>query len=168
MEDDEADEKTLKYLLYCKNYLDTHPDVNFGVTCEMRSVENQLLAQGTLVSDFVISRNIASLMMSQIAENRELREIFEKLLSSEGFEIYMKPAKYYLDLSSGESVDIYSVQDAAAAKGEIFLGYKKNPETGDTQIVLNPEKMKNGKIRPYSFSAEDEFIVLAENMTIRG
>ena len=168
MNDDEADEKTLKLLLYCKNYKDTHPDANFGVTCEMRSVENQLLAQGTMVSDFVISRNIASLMMSQIAENRELREVFEKLLSSEGFEVYMKPAKYYLDLSSGNPVDIFSVQDAVAAKGEIFLGYKKKSETGETQIALNPNKIKNGSVIAYSFSAEDEFVVLAEDMTIRG
>lgn len=168
MEDDEADEKTLKLLLYCKNYKDIHPDANFGVTCEMRSVENQMLAQGTMVSDFVISRNIASLMMSQIAENRELREVFEKLLSSEGFEVYMKSAKYYLDLSGGNPVDIFSVQDAVAAKGEIFLGYKKKPETGETQIVLNPEKMKNGTAKAYFFSAEDEFVVLAEDMTIRG
>ena len=168
MEDDEADEKTLKLLLYCKNYRDTHPGTNFGVTCEMRSVENQLLAQGTMVSDFVISRNIASLMMSQIAENRELREVFEKLLSSEGFEVYMKSAKYYLDLSSGKPVDIFSIQEAVAAKGEIFLGYKKKPEIGETQIVLNPEKMKNGAVKAYSFSAEDEFVVLAEDMTIKG
>ena len=168
MNDDEADEKTLKLLLYCKNYKDTHPDANFGVTCEMRSVENQLLAQGTMVSDFVISRSIASLMMSQIAENRELREVFEKLLSSEGFEVYMKPAKYYLDLSSGKPVDIFSVQDAVAAKGEIFLGYKKKSETGETQIALNPNKIKNGSVIEYSFSAEDEFVVLAEDMTIRG
>ena len=168
MADDEADELTLKFLLYCKNYKDTHPEVDFGVTCEMRSVENQMLAQGTTVSDFVISRNIASLMMSQIAENRELREVFEKLLSSEGFEVYMKPAKYYLDLCSGKTVDIFSVQDAVAAKGEVFLGYKKQPGSGETQIALNPEKMKNGTAKMYSFSAEDEFIVLAEDMTIRG
>ena len=168
MDDDEADETTLKFLLYCKNYRDTHPEANFGVTCEMRSVENQLLAQGTMVSDFVISRNIASLMMSQIAENRELREIFEKLLSSDGFEVYMKPTKYYLDLSSGKPVDIFSVQDAVAAKGEIFLGYKKQPGNGETQIALNPEKIKDGTVKMYSFSAEDEFVVLAEDMSIRG
>jgi hypothetical protein len=95
LDDTQADEKALKILLYCKNYKDTHSDANFGITCEMRSVENQLLAQGTMASDFVISRSIASLMMSQIAETRELGEVFELLLSSEGFEVYIKPAKYY-------------------------------------------------------------------------
>ena len=80
----------------------------------------------------------------------------------------MKSAKYYLDLNDGKPVDIFSVQDAVAAKGEIFIGYKKKPTTGETQIVLNPEKMMNGITKAYSFSAEDEFIVLAEDMTIRG
>ena len=173
LEDDEADEKTLKILLYCKRYKDTHPEANFGVTCEMRSVENQQLAQGTMVSDFVISRSIASLMMSQIAENRELREVFENLLSNEGFEVYMKPAKYYIDLSDGKPIDIFSVQDAVAAKGEIFLGYKRKPgsveapDSGRKRSLLNPEKMRDGVAREYSFSTEDEFIVLAEDMTIR-
>ena len=173
LDDTKADEKALKILLYCKNYMDTHPDANFGITCEMRSVENQLLAQGTMASDFVISRSIASLMMSQIAENRELREVFEDLLSSEGFEIYMKPAKYYIDLCDGKPVDIFSVQDAVAEKGEIFIGYKKAARTGEPEseeeklILLNPAKMDNKAVKEYSFLPEDEFVVLAEDHTIR-
>lgn len=173
LDDTEADEKALKILLYCKNYKDTHPDADFGITCEMRSVENQLLAQGTMASDFVISRSIASLMMSQIAENRELREVFEHLLSSEGFEIYMKPAKYYMNLSNGKPTDIFSVQDAVAEKGEIFIGYKKAAGTGgsasntDDLILLNPVKIRGRAAMEYSFLPEDEFIVLARDYTIR-
>lgn len=173
LDDTQADEKALKILLYCKNYKDTHSDANFGITCEMRSVENQLLAQGTMASDFVISRSIASLMMSQIAENRELREVFEDLLRSEGFEIYMKQAKYYMDLSDGSPVDIFSVQDAVAEKGEIFIGYKKAARMGvpasdaDDLILLNPAKIRNRAAIEYSFLPEDEFIVLAQDYTIR-
>ena len=139
----------------------------------MRSVENQLLAQGTMASDFVISRSIASLMMSQIAENRELREVFENLLSSEGFEIYMKQAKYYMDLSNGKPTDIYSVQDAVAEKGEIFIGYKKASGKGESAsaesnlILLNPAKIRSRAVMGYSFLPEDEFIVLARDYTIR-
>ena len=90
------------------------------------------------------------------------------LLSSEGFEVYMKPAKYYLDLSGGKPVDIFSIQEAVAAKGEIFIGYKRISQNGETQIALNPEKMRNGAVKEYSFAAEDEFVVLAEDLTIRG
>ena len=90
LDDNQADEQALKLLLYCKHYKEMHPEADFGITCEMRSITNQQLAQDSMASDFVISRNIASLMMSQIAENRELRQIFETLLSSEGFEVYIK------------------------------------------------------------------------------
>ena len=178
LEDNDADEKALKLLLYCKYYKNTHPDADFGITCEMRSVENQQLAQSTTASDFVISRNIASLMMSQIAENRELREVFENLLSNEGFEVYMKPAKYYIDLRNMGPVDLFSIQDAVAEKGEIFLGYKKSAKNradsadvtsigGDEIIVMNPAKIQNGAAVKCSFTEDDEFIVLAEDMTIR-
>lgn len=173
LQDDEADEKALKLLLYCKNYKNMHPEAEFGVTCEMRSIENQQLAEGTMASDFVISRSIASLMMSQIAENRELREVFENLLCNEGFEVYMKPAKYYMDLRGGEPIDLFSVQDAVAEKGEILIGYKKksrNKETSDGAeplIVLNPARLQDGAVTEISFSEEDEFIVLSENMNIR-
>lgn len=93
LDNDQTDEQALKLLLYCKHYKEMHLEADFGITCEMRSIENQQLAQDSMASDFVISWNIAFLMMSQIAENREPRQIFETLLSSEGFEVYIKPAK---------------------------------------------------------------------------
>lgn len=166
MEDDRADERALKILLYCKEYQATHPEANFGITCEMRKISNQQLAQGTMDSDYVISHNIASLMMSQIAETRELMNVFAILLSNEGFEVYIKPAKYYFSIQPGEEIDFYAIQEAAADKGEIFLGYKKKMPDGE-RIVLNPSKLKNGNRTGLVFSEEDELVVLAEDMEIR-
>ena len=113
-EAEKADEQVLKQLLYCNNYRNMHPEAKFGITCEMNNVANQQLAQKSMTSDFVISQNIASLLMSQIAENRELRRIFETLLSSEGFEVYIKPAKYYFTPQADKEIDYYSIQDAVA------------------------------------------------------
>ncbi|MDO5476740.1 MAG: hypothetical protein Q4F43_06470 [Eubacteriales bacterium] len=166
MEDDKADERALKILLYCKDYQETHPEENFGITCEMRKISNQQLAQGTMDSDFVISHNIASLMMAQIAKTRELMKVFEIILSNEGFEVYIKPAKYYFSAQSGEEIDFYAVQEAVADKGEIFLGYKKKMPDG-YDIVLNPAKLENGKRTGIIFTEEDELVVLAEDMEIR-
>ena len=166
LDDDQADEQALKLLLYCKNYKEMHPEAGFGITCEMRSIANQNLAQESMASDFVISRNIASLMMSQIAESRELRQIFETLLSSDGFEVYMKPAKYYFSTQPGQAIDFYSLQDAVAEKGEIFLGYKKRTAEGDA-IHLNPVKLQYGKKTEMVFEEDDELVVLAESMIVQ-
>lgn len=166
LDDNQADEQALKLLLYCKHYKEMHPEADFGITCEMRSIANQQLAQDSMASDFVISRNIASLMMSQIAENRELRQIFETLLSSEGFEVYIKPAKYYFSIQPGQAIDFYSLQDAVAEKGEIFLGYKRRTAEG-TSITLNPLKLQYGKKTEMVFREDDELVVLAESMIVQ-
>ena len=166
LDDNQADEQALKLLLYCKHYKEMHPEADFGITCEMRSIMNQQLAQDSMASDFVISRNIASLMMSQIAENRELRQIFESLLSSEGFEVYIKPAKYYFNTQLDQAIDFYSIQDAVAEKGEIFLGYKRRTAEGD-MITLNPVKLRYGKKTEMDFREGDELVVLAESMVVR-
>lgn len=166
LDDDQADEQALKLLLYCKHYKEMHPEADFGITCEMRSIVNQQLAQDSMASDFVISRNIASLMMSQIAENRELRQIFESLLSSEGFEVYIKPPRYYFNTQLDQTIDFYSLQDAVAEKGEIFLGYKRRTAEGD-MITLNPVKLRYGKKTEMEFREGDELVVLAESMVVR-
>ena len=164
LDDNKADEEALKVLLYCKHYKENHPDAKFGITCEMRSIANQQLAQDTMASDFVISHNIASLMMSQIAENRELRGVFETLLNSEGYEVYMKPAKYYISTAAGE-IDYYSLQEAVAEKGEIFIGLKKKSPDGE-MLIMNPEKGTGANKVSVSFTEEDEIVVLAENIEI--
>ena len=119
-----ADEKSLRLLLYVQQFKREHPELNIGLTCEMRNVKNQVLAQHTVTSDFIISRNIAALMMTQIAENRDLRSVFDQLLDSEGFEVYIKPAKYYFKPEG--KMDYMSVSDAVAAKKEILIGYMEN------------------------------------------
>ena len=164
--DDQADEQALKILLYCKKYKEMHPEADFGITCEMRSVANQQLAQDSMASDFVISRNIASLMMAQIAENRELLQVFETLLSSDGFEVYIKPPKYYFHAQPGQAIDFFSLQDAVAEKGEIFIGYKKKTAE-EEEIILNPLKLQYGKRTEIVFEEGDELVVLAESMIIQ-
>ena len=165
-DNEEADSKSLKLLLYCKHYKMLHPEADFGITCEMRNVANQNLADVLMSSDFVVSRNIAALMMSQIAENRELKDVFENLLVSEGYEIYIKPAIYYLDINGETEVDLFSVSEAVADKHEIFIGYKLN--SGDnTDAVLCPYKVKDGKTTTVTLHEDDQFVVLAEDIRVR-
>ena len=165
-DNEEADAKSLKLLLYCKHYKTLHPEADFGVTCEMRNVANQNLADVLMSSDFVVSRNIAALMMSQIAENRELKDVFENLLVSEGYEIYIKPAIYYLDINGETEVDLFSISEAVAEKKEIFIGYKEN-SGGEGDAILCPSKVENGKAVRLRLSEDDQLVVLAEDIRVQ-
>lgn len=162
LDDDTADEQALTLLLYIQQYRREHPDAVIGITCEMRSINSQSLAQQAVSSDFIISRNIAALMMAQISDNRELREVFDSLLDSQGYEIYMKDAGLYF-LPEGE-IDLYSAAEAVAAKGDILIGYKKK---GASSIpVLNPRKSVDGKPVRLAFEQGDELIVLSMNVMV--
>ncbi len=130
--------------------------LKFSVTSEMRSVENQELAQVTKVTDFVVSSNITALMMTQISQAREQFVILDDLLSDDGSELYMKDAGRYVQL--GESVDFYTIGAAATQYGEIVVGYKKYQDDGEFDIVLNPPKAATVVLRQ-----GDSLILLAEN-----
>ena len=164
LSDDEADEKSLALLLYIQEYRRKHPEKKIGVTSEMRSMDNQYLIQNSVAGDFIISRNFTSLMMTQISENRRLKEVFDTLLSSDGFEVYMKPAKYYFNIS--EEMDLYSISEAAAEKNEIFIGYMISKD-GEDIIKVNPRKRNKNQNNMIKFSSDDQLIVLAENHIIR-
>lgn len=164
MEDaNESDKLSLELLLYVHEYRRKHAHKEFGLTCEMKIVENQQLVEMVEDSDFIISRNVGALMMAQISETRELMTVFDTLLSSEGFEVYIKSAKYYL--GTGKEVDYYSIVDAVADKGEIFIGYME--ESGNEKnVIVNPPKMSNGVERTLKIDENTKFIVLAEDREV--
>lgn len=154
-DDQESDSKTLLLLLQLRD-IAHKTGMKFSVTSEMRSVENQELAQVTKVTDFVVSSNITALMMTQISQAREQFGILDDLLSDDGSELYMKDAGRYVKL--GEPVDFYTIGAAATQYGEIVVGYKKYSDDGEFDIVLNPPKSS-----PVLLRQGDSLILLAEN-----
>ncbi len=150
---EEEDAKTLLLLLQLR-HIAKEKGLHFSVTSEMQSIQNQELAQITEVKDFVVSSNITSLMVTQISQTRELRSIFDELLTSEGSELYMRPASDYVKL--GEPVSYYTAGIAASLKTEVCIGFRKADENGSFEIITNPPKNTE-----YIFTEDDRFIVLA-------
>ena len=153
-DDETADSKTLLLLLQLRD-ITRKNNLHFTVTSEMRSTEDQELAEVTKVTDFVISSNITALMMTQISQTREQFEILDDLLSDSGSELYMKIANRYV--VTDKPVNFYTVCASASRYGEVAIGYKKVKEDGKFEIVLNPPKDKE-----IIFNNDDRLILLAE------
>ena len=157
MSDEEAemrDSKILMVLLQLR-YLSEKEGYHLSVTSEMLRVENQEIASFANVNDFVISRNITSLIVTQICQARELKKIFEELLRAEGSEIYVRPAKNYIKI--GQKTDMYTACEAAARQREVFIGYRTmNPATCEFEMVTNPPKAQE-----VVFTENDSFVVIA-------
>jgi len=154
-----ADSRTLITLLHLRE-LAAEAGMDFNIVSEMLDDRNRRLAEVTRADDFIVSDNIISLMMAQISENAELNDVYNHLFSSEGSEIYLRPAEWYVKL--GEPVDFYTVLEGAARREEVAFGYRDaTPEgAGDGQAVIhiNPDKTEK-----HVFQQGDLIIVLAED-----
>lgn len=156
--DEAADALTLITLLQLRD-MARDMGKSFNIVSEMLNDKNRKLAESTEADDFIVSDQLIGLMMSQISENQKLSDVFRYLFSSEGSEISLLPAGWFVNLE--EEVDMHVLVEAAAKRGETALGYRVKSLAGDSEskfgIVLNPDKSSSFKL-----SAEDRVIVLAE------
>jgi len=153
-----ADAITLICLLHLRD-ISEKAGKDFSVVSEMRDIRNRELAEVARADDFIVSNNLLSLLMTQIAENKNLEQVFTCLFNSEGSEIYLRPVEEYFPVP--QVLDFYQVTAALSAIGQTALGYRtqgsSQQENTAYGIVLNPLKS-----RSISFSAGDRLIVLAE------
>jgi ion channel POLLUX/CASTOR len=155
----EADSKTLMTLLHLRD-IESIKGEAYSIVSEMLDVKNRALAEIAKADDFIVSDELAGLLLTQIAENKELGVVFDDLFDSDGSEIYLKPASDYVSID--KSVNFYTVVESAKRRNETAIGYRllKDAENAEKSygVRINPNKMEN-----ITFSATDKVIVLAES-----
>ena len=155
----QADARTLITLLHLRDIADRQ-NLDLPIVSEMLDVRNRDLAQVTRADDFIVSDRLVSLLLSQIAENRDLADVFDDLFSPEGSEIYLKPATDYVE--PGRPVSFYTVVEAARRRGHTAIGYRRQALAHDTDaafgVRVNPDKA-----RLITLAEADAVIVLAED-----
>lgn len=154
-----ADARTLISLLHLRDILE-RAGRRIPIVSEMLDLRNRELAQVTQADDFIVSNQLVSLLLSQIAENRELLPVFNDLFDADGSELYLKPAAHYIEL--GRPVSFYTVVEAARRRGHAAVGYRIAADASDSAmrygVRLNPPKSE-----PITFAEGDRIIVVAED-----
>jgi ion channel POLLUX/CASTOR len=154
-----SDSKTLVTLLHLREIAE-ECDHSFSIVSEMLDVRNRELAEVTGADDFIVSDHLASLMMCQVSENKQLSKVFERLISPQGSELYLKPVSEYVD--PGVPLNFYTVVEATRRRGDTAVGYRLKAEAGDPNtaygVHLNPDKSQR-----ITFTEQDRMIVLAES-----
>ncbi|HUP83230.1 MAG TPA: potassium transporter TrkA, partial [Candidatus Limnocylindria bacterium] len=154
-----ADAKTLVTLLHLRD-IESNRGESYTIVSEMLDVRNRALAAVTRADDFIVSGKLVSLMMSQLAENPDLRPIFDDMFDEEGSEIYLKAAGDYVKL--GEPVDFYTVLESARRRGQIAFGYRLVRDAEDPAknygVAMNPDKAVG-----VTFTEKDKLIVISQD-----
>lgn len=151
----DADSRTLITLLHLRDLaaLNGH---RHSVTTEMADDSNRALAEAAHADDFIVSGNLVSLRMSQIAENPRLNAVFEELFQPGGCSVALHRAASYV--RTDVAVNFYTVAEAARLRGEVAIGYRVRCQARtppDFGITLNPDREAVVRL-----SADDQVIVL--------
>lgn len=150
-EDDEADMDTIFLLLNLRD-IRTRLSLSFSITAEMRKEHNQHLVVTDDNTDFVVSSNMSSLFLAQLAESPELIDAFRELLSNRGNELYLLEAG---GMQCAGRLTTAEIRKIALEQRMVVIGYISS-ET--RQSVFNPPLNEELEL------AEDDcLIVLAES-----
>lgn len=150
----ESDAKTLMTLLQLRQLTQDREGRRVSIVTELLDVSDVQLAQVANPDDFIVSEQLVSLMLTQVAENPELDPLFASLFDAESAEIVLKPVNGYLPPGSRPFA---SAVMAARAKGEIAVGYRKAASNGaPPEVVLNPSKRAEVELGEH-----DQLIVLS-------
>ena len=154
-----ADARTLITLLHLRDIAEGDGR-HLHIVSEMLHDKNRVLAEITEADDFIVSNKLTALMLSQTSENAALSDVFESLFSSQGSEVYLRPAEEFI--VTGMPADFYSVCEAARQRGETAIGYRVAEHAHSSEhaygVIVNPEKTLKRIYAP-----GDRIIVLAED-----
>jgi len=149
---EQADARTLLTLLNLRAMAKSgNHEIN--VVSEMLNDKNRELAESTSADDFIVSDKLVSNMITMVSENGEMRHVLQAILASEGAQVRLHPATWYV--KANVPVDYNTITEAALRRGESPLGYRlMNVPNG---IIMNPKRTDK-----VVFGEDDKVIVLSE------
>ncbi|HYI44087.1 MAG TPA: potassium transporter TrkA [Actinomycetota bacterium] len=129
-----------------------------SIVTELLEPADVALARVANPDDFIISEQLVSLLLAQLAENPKLDPLFQDLFDSDRAEMVLKPASAYVPV--GAEVPFSAAVRSAAARGEVAIGYRTAKTNGSpvSNVVVNPEKT-----RVLTFGESDQLIVLTSD-----
>ncbi|WP_433417979.1 CASTOR/POLLUX-related putative ion channel [Microtetraspora malaysiensis] len=155
---DRADDRTLVTLLHLRD-IEVRLGDPYSIVTEMNDDNNREIAQVTKADDFIVSSKLICLLLTQLAENRDLYAVFADLFDPAGSEVYLKPAVDYV--RPGVEANFATVIESARRRGEVAIGYRRgrlSDEPPAYGVTLNPPKGV-----PLVLGEGDHVIVVAED-----
>jgi hypothetical protein len=130
----DADARTLLTLMALRRRWPRGHPPDVRLVAEVLDQRNVHIAEMAGVDDFIVSDQLASLMIAQFSERSELREVFDELFDAVGASIVLRPAGRFCPSGSATFGEMVA---AGNHFDESVLGYRT---ASGGRVVLNPRK----------------------------
>jgi len=145
----DADSRTLLTLMALRRQWPKGAPLEVRLVAEVLDQRNVHIAQMAGVDDLIVSDQLASLMLAQLSERAELRDVFDELFDADGASIVLRPAGRFAPDGSATFAEMVA---AGNHFGESALGYRR---ASDGVVVLNPAKSER-----IALTHDDEVVVV--------
>ena len=153
-EQEDADTRTLRILLRLSD-LRKQDESQAHTVAELLDENNRALLTGLGVHDIIVSPEVVSAQLAQIARQEVLAPIYRELLSAGGVEVSLRPAGDYVQLDT--DCCFGDLVYASQQKMEIALGLRLARRGG--KVLLNPSRRTT-----WQLGKHDKVIVLAQQV----
>jgi hypothetical protein len=157
------DSETIATLLGFRHYFKKNnmTDLKTQLISEVADSDNIEVIQEVGVKDFLISNKFVSKIYAQASEDPDVLKAYDELFKAEGSEIYIKPAKLFINNFPAQ-MRFADICATAIKRKETCFGVRIASEENDASknngIYVNPDKEKI-----FSITKDDLFITLAED-----
>ena len=158
-----VDSENIVTLLLLRDIFDQHPDAsqNTKLITEVLDSQNHHLISNAGVKDVIISNQLVSMILAQLAESSGIKDVYDDIFEEDGSEIYLKPTSLYFESFPVEA-SFATIMDLAQQRGEVCLGIKIKAAEDDAEqnfgVDLIPEKNQ-----VICLGKEDSLVVLSED-----
>ena len=136
-------------------------DTQTKIITEVLDSQNHELVAEAGVKDVIISNRLVSMIISQISENKHIRDVYDDIFQEDGSEIYLKPISLYFD-EIPESLSFADMIAIAQKRQEVCIGVKIKQDEDNLDknqgIQLIPDKNQT-----FSLLEQDCLVVLSED-----
>ena len=133
-----SDTNTLLLNIYVRSILDDQKNEKpTRIIIQLNDGTKEELVPKNKYNELIVSNTLSSLMISQLADNPKLWDVFEELFNYKGLKINVSSISKYTNKKDITSFKITDLVLFALEKNQIFIGYILND-----QLYLNPPKHK--------------------------
>ena len=146
-DDDESSDTdcitTLLVLKRIRNGLEEEPET--VIVSEIRNPRNRRLANTADIDDFVVSNEVTSMIMAQLAEEARLWDVYREIFDPRGCEIYLRSASWICP--GRKSATFMELVRSGLNKREVVMGIIEPDGKGDEVLKLNPKPEESVDLR---------------------
>lgn len=138
-----SDAETVMAFVLLDRYLqEAAPDADIAFLAELNDEDNQPLLRLSRPADILITQEIVSHLLSQVAVRRALAWVYEELFTFGGSEISFRRFGDAVDLEAHPQVDFDICQEACLRTGAVAIGYKLAAARAPLEagVHLNPDR----------------------------